>query len=107
MRRQATRLAALATGATVLLTLGVTAASASAGTTHGPSSRPLPYQVFAPYYEMYDTSTDLAALSQQSGSRYLSMAFLETDSSGSCPAYWDGDSAGPIASSKDGSDIGA
>jgi hypothetical protein len=105
MRRQATRLAALATGATVLLTLGVTAASASAGTTHGPSSRPLPYQVFAPYYEMYDTSTDLAALSQQSGSRYLSLAFLETAASGSCTAYWDGDSTEPIASSSYGSDI--
>src|ERR1700677_1205403 len=105
MRRQATRLAALATGATVLLTLGVTAASASAGTTHGPSSRPLPYQVFAPYYEMYDTSTDLAALSQQSGSRYLSLASREPPASGSCTAYWDGDSTEPIASSSYGSDI--
>jgi hypothetical protein len=105
MRRQATRLAALATGAAVLLTLGVTAASASAGTEHGPSSRPLPYQVFAPYYEMYDTSTDLAALSQQSGARYLSLAFLETATSGSCTAYWDGDTTQPIAASSYGSDI--
>src|ERR1700678_2537021 len=107
MRRQATRLAALATGATVLLTLGVTAASASAGTTHGPSSRPLPYQVFAPYYEMYDTSTDLAALSQQSGAKYLSLAFLETAAAGSCTAYWDGDTTQPIAASSYGSDIAA
>jgi hypothetical protein len=105
MRRQATFLAALATGAAVLLTLGVTAASASAGTAHGPSSRPLPYQVFAPYYEMYDTSTDLAALSQQSGARYLSLAFLETATSGSCTAYWDGDTTEPIAASSYGSDI--
>jgi hypothetical protein len=104
MRRHATLLAVLATGAaTALLTLGVTAASAS--TAHGPGSRPLPYQVFAPYYEMYDTSTDLAALSQQSGSRYLSLAFLETAASGSCTAYWDGDSTEPIASSSYGSDI--
>ena len=105
MRRQATLLAALATGAAALLTLGVTAASASAGTGPGPSSRPLPYQVFAPYYEMYDTSTDLAALSQQSGSRYLSLAFLETAASGSCTAYWDGDITEPIAPSSYGSDI--
>src|SRR6266700_5723471 len=105
MRRQATLLAALATGATALLTLGVSAASAGAGTGHGPSSRPLPYQVFAPYYEMYDTSTDLAALSQQSGSRYLSLAFLETAASGSCTAYWNGDITQPIASSSYGSDI--
>jgi hypothetical protein len=109
MRRQATVLAALATGATALLTLGVTSAGASASpsTGHNPISRPLPYQVFAPYYEMYDTSTDLAALSQQSGARDLTLAFLETDASGSCSAYWDGDTTQPIAASSYGSDIAA
>jgi hypothetical protein len=106
MRRRATLLAALATGATALLTLGATAASASPGTGHGTTSRPLPYQVSAPYYEMYDTSTDLAALSQQSGSRYLSLAFLQTAASGSCTAYWDGDATKPIAPSSYGGDIG-
>lgn len=107
MRRQETLLAALATGATALLALGVTAASASAGasTWHAPSSRPLPYQVFAPYYEMYDTSTDLAALSQQSGSGYLSLAFLQTAAAGSCTAYWDGDITEPIGPSSYRSDI--
>jgi hypothetical protein len=77
-RRHARLLATLAAGATVLLALGVNTAGASAGTGHGPGPRSLPYQVFAPYYEMYDTSTDLAQLSQQSGARYLSLAFLET-----------------------------
>jgi hypothetical protein len=108
-RRQATLLAALATGTAALVTLGVTTAGASAATGaangHGASSRPLPYQVFAPYYEMYDTSTDLATLSQQSGARDLSLAFLETATSGSCTAYWDGDTSQPIASSSFGSDI--
>jgi hypothetical protein len=106
-RRQATLLAALATGVSALLTLGFTTAGASAGTGHGPSSRPLPYRVFAPYYEMYDTSTDLAALSQQSGARYLSLAFLQTAASGSCTAYWNGDTTKPIASSSYGGDIAA
>ena len=105
MRRQTTLLTALAAGATALLTLGVTGTGASASTGHDSSSRPLPYQVFAPYYEMYDTSTDLAALSQQSGARYLSLAFLETAASGSCTAYWDGDTTEPIAASSYGSDI--
>ena len=105
MRRQTTLLMALATGASALLTLGVTAAGASASTGHDASSRPLPYQVFAPYYEMYDTSTDLAALSQQSGAGYLSLAFLETAAAGSCTAYWDGDTTEPIAASSYGSDI--
>lgn len=106
-RRQATLLAALATGVSALLALGFTTAGASADTGHGPSSRPLPYRVFAPYFEMYDTSTDLAALSQQSGARYLSLAFLQTAASGSCTAYWNGDTTKPIAPSSYGSDIAA
>jgi len=109
-RRQATLLAAaLAGGTAALVALGVTTAGASvgagAGAGHGASSRPLPYQVFAPYYEMYDTSTDLATLSQQSGAKDLSLAFLETATSGSCTAYWDGDTSQPIAASSFGSDI--
>ena len=111
-RRKATLLAALAAGGTALLALGAAApgaaaATGSAGAAHYPSSRPLPYQVFAPYYEMYDTSTDLAALSQQSGARYLSLAFLQTAASGSCTAYWDGDTTKPIAPSSYGADIAA
>ena len=105
-RRQATFLAALATGTTALLTFGATA-TASAGTGDGLSSRALPYQVFAPYYEMYDTSTDLAALSQQSGAKDLSLAFLQTAAPGSCTAYWNGDATKPIASSSYGADIAA
>ena len=112
MRRQATLLAALAAGATALLALGSTAAGAATtggGARAGAEStaRPLPDQVFAPYYEMYDTSTDLAALSQQSGARYLSLAFLQTAAAGSCTAYWDGDTSEPIAPASYGADIAA
>jgi hypothetical protein len=111
-RRKATLLAALAAGGTALLALGATAtgaaaATGNAGTGHFPISRPLPNQVFAPYYEMYDTSTDLATLSQQSGARYLSLAFLQTAATGSCTAYWDGDTTEPIAPASYGSDIAA
>ena len=111
-RRKAILLAALATGSTALLALGASAtgaaaATGNAGTVHYPISRPLPNQVFAPYYEMYDTSTDLAAQSQQSGARYLSLAFLQTAAAGSCTAYWDGDTTEPIAPASYGSDIAA
>jgi hypothetical protein len=106
-RRKAILLTALATGATAVLALGASTVSASAADGHAPSSRPLPYRVFAPYYEMYDTSTDLASLSQQSGARYLSLAFLQTAASGSCTAYWDGDTTQPIAQSSYGADIAA
>lgn len=104
-RRHATLLATLATGTTAVLALGFTAIGASAGTGHGPASRHLPRQVFAPYYEMYDTSTDLAALSRQSDAKYLSLAFLQTAAPGSCTAYWDGDTSQPIAASSFGADI--
>jgi hypothetical protein len=111
-RRKATLLAALAAGGTALLALGATATGAAAATGNAgtgllPISRPLPNQVFAPYYEMYDTSTDLAAQSQQSGARYLSLAFLQTAAAGSCTAYWDGDTTKPIAPASYGSDIAA
>ena len=107
MRRKATLLAAMATGATALLALGATTASASPGTGHPAISRPLPYQVSAPYYEMYDTGTDLAALSQQSGSKFLSLAFLQTAAAGSCTADWDGDTTKPISPASYGTDIAA
>ena len=63
--------------------------------------------MFAPYYETYDTSGDLAAQSQQSGARLLSLAFLETAAAGSCTAYWNGDTTEPIAPAALGTDIAA
>ena len=96
---------ALATATAAVVTLGCTAAGASAST--WPTSRPLPYRVFAPYFETYDTTAGPAALSQESGARVLSLAFLETAQSGSCTAYWNGDTSEPIAYSSFGSDISA
>jgi hypothetical protein len=105
MRRHTPLLAAVAAATAALVTIGFTAAGASAGIWH--RSRPLPYQVFAPYFETYDTASGPAALSQQSGARFLSLAFLETAQAGSCTAYWNGDTTEPIAASSFGSDIAA
>jgi hypothetical protein len=115
MRRLTPLLAALATTTAAVVTLGFATAGASAAVSAragaaghgvpGPVARPLPYQVFAPYYETYDTSGDLAAQSQQSGAKFLSLAFLETATAGSCTAYWNGDTTEPIAASSFGSDI--
>jgi hypothetical protein len=105
MRRHTPLLAAVAAATAALVTIGFTAAGASAGIWH--RSRPLPYQVFAPYFETYDTAGGPAALSQQSGARFLSLAFLETAQAGSCTAYWNGDTTEPIAASSFGSDIAA
>jgi hypothetical protein len=68
----------------------------------------LPPHVFAPYFEAYDTTGGgLAQLSQESGAKYLSLAFLQTDQPGSCTAYWNGDTSSPISPSSFGADIAA
>jgi chitinase len=64
----------------------------------------LPAHVFAPYFETY-TSDSPAKLSRQSGAKFLTMAFLETPSVGSCTVYWNGDPAAPVAWSTYGADI--
>jgi hypothetical protein len=106
MRRHFRILAALAVATTMAAAFGLAPASASTSTWHGDNG--LPSHVYAPYFETYDTTDGgLAALSQQSGARYLSLAFLETAKPGSCTAYWDGDTSEPIAPSSFGSDIAA
>jgi len=102
MKRHAASLAALA--AATLTAIGLTAPGASADGWRSPG---LPQHVFAPYFETYDTSAGLAALSQQSGARFLSLAFLQTDQPGSCTAYWDGNTSQPISPASFGSDIAA
>lgn len=66
----------------------------------------LPSHVFAPYFEAW-TGDSPSALSSQSGAKYLTMAFLQTASSGSCTVDWNGDASMPVSSSTFGSDISA
>jgi hypothetical protein len=104
MRRHPPRLALLAAATVTVTTIGFTASAASADGRHGPG---LPRHVLAPYFETYDTSAGVAALSRQSGARYLSLAFLQTAQPGSCTAYWDGDTSQPISQASFGADIAA
>jgi hypothetical protein len=107
MRRRRALLAALA-AATATFAIAATATGASASTGAGAQHRALPHQLFAPYFETYDTTDGgMAALSQASGSKYLSLAFLQTAQAGSCTADWNGNPATPIARSSFGSDIAA
>ena len=95
----------LAGSALMLSSLAAAApASAAVGGAHG---KPLPYRIFAPYYEAWDTADAPAALAQASGNKYLSLAFLQTPSSGSCEADWNGDPTEPISQATFGSDIAA
>jgi len=106
MRRHPRSLTILAASSAAALALGLTAAGASASAGNGNSTH-LPHSVFAPYFEMYDTAAGPAALARQSGSKFLSLAFLQTAQSGSCTAYWDGDPTTPISAASFGADIAA
>src|SRR5580700_225638 len=99
-------LTALATtvAATTVAAAGLAAAGLGASPAFASGNTPMPAHVFAPYYEAYDTSGGGPyALSQASGAKYVSMAFLQTASAGSCTAYWNGDTSTPIAQSSFGS----
>jgi hypothetical protein len=112
MKRHTSVLAALAAASATLIGIGFAFAAPGASATAAATASAarhfgddLPRQVFAPYFETYNTSGDMATLSQQSGARFLSLAFLQTAQAGSCTAYWDGDPAKPIASTTFGADI--
>jgi Carbohydrate binding domain/Glycosyl hydrolases family 18 len=97
-RRLPLLVAAAATVLTGAIALAVSGSPASAAGT------PLPAHVFAPYFEAYNGDNP-ATLSSQSGAKYLTMAFIQTASQGSCTVYWNGDSSEPISSSTFGSQI--
>ena len=86
--------------------LALATAGGAPSAAHASSSpwAPLPAHVFAPYFEAYTTDSP-AALSRESGARYLTLAFIQTPAAGSCTIDWNGDPATPIASSVYGSDI--
>jgi chitinase len=62
----------------------------------------LPAHLFTPYFEAY-TPDSPWQLSHQSGAKYLTMAFLQTPSRGSCTITWNGTAA--VAWSTYGPDI--
>jgi hypothetical protein len=87
MARPRTRLsivAAIAIGGLLIQAGGVTAATA------------LPTRVYAPYFETWTTDS-LTTVSQQSGVKHFTLAFLETTSKSSCTLAWDGDKAQPVS----------
>ena len=63
------------------------AAGHAAGTA---ASRPLPQQLFAPYFETW-TKNSIPAVATKSGARYFTLAFLQTPRKGSCTVAWNGD----------------
>jgi hypothetical protein len=99
-RLRACLTAAVAAAAVLpLALLGGPPAAAATGT-------PLPAHSFAPYFETWTTDS-IADLAQQSGARYLTLAFLETLSKTSCTLAWNGEKSQTLASGRYLSDIAA
>ncbi|WP_051386065.1 glycosyl hydrolase family 18 protein [Actinokineospora inagensis] len=88
--------ALLATVAAAASVVGITLATNSAQAAPA-AAKPLPARVFAPYFEAW-TGENPATLSAASGAKYLTMAFIQTASKGSCTALWNGDTSMPIGS---------
>jgi hypothetical protein len=88
---------------TAVATLGLASVPA-AHAAAAPRATPLPTHVFAPYFEAW-TGADPATLATNSGAKYLTMAFIQAATKGSCTPYWNGDTSLPIASSSFGSSI--
>jgi hypothetical protein len=95
---------------TALLGAAVAAVSvsglvASADAATAPKATPLPTHVFAPYFETYQDGQSPSAMAKQAGVKYLTFAFLQTASAGSCTLLWDGTTA--IGSGSFGTEIAA
>ncbi|MFJ9839629.1 glycosyl hydrolase family 18 protein [Kitasatospora sp. NPDC101155] len=89
---------------TACATLAASAGLVAAGTDTAQAATPLPSRVFAPYFESW-TGQSPATLAAQSGAKYLTMAFLQAATKGSCTPYWNGDTSKPVSSSTFGADI--
>ena len=64
----------------------------------------LPAHVYAPYFETWTTDS-IATTAQQSGSRYVTLAFLESLNKKSCTLAWNGSSSQTVAGGRYLSDI--
>lgn len=87
---------AIATMSAGFLSVSTTAAHAADPT--------VPSQIYAPYWESYSGDDPLQEW-QASGTQFMTAAFLQTATPGSCTVYWDGDTGEPVSSSTWGSDF--
>jgi len=106
MRLPATRLSTKVRASLAALTVaaGASGLVAVVGAGAAQAATALPAHVFAPYFEAWNGDS-LSGLSSQSGAKYLTMAFLQTASAGSCTVDWNGSTSTPVSSSVFGSDI--
>ncbi len=85
-------------------TLAVAVALAAGPGANATAATALPAHVYAPYFESWTTDS-IAGLAQQSGSRYMTLAFLETLNKHSCTLAWNGSSSQTVAAHRYAADI--
>lgn len=90
----------LVTGMAIAVTL-IPATGSSAG-----AATALPAHVYAPYFETWTTDS-IATAAQQSGSKYFTLAFLESLNKHSCTLAWNGSSSQTVSAGRYASDIAA
>jgi hypothetical protein len=90
-----TRKRSRAAGAAALLALAALASGAGGAS----AATALPTHVYAPYFETWSTDS-LTTVSQQSGVKHFTLAFLETTSKTSCTLAWNGVSSQTVASGR-------
>jgi hypothetical protein len=66
------------------------------GTSFAAAASPIPARVYAPYFETW-TGDSITTIAQQSGARYLTLAFLETTGKSSCTLGWNGSRTQTVA----------
>jgi len=88
------RIALGLTASTCLLSALVVGGGAASAATY----TPLPLHVYAPYYETYlaPNTASIASTAQASGAKYMTLAFLQAPSKGSCSLSWNGLSTQPL-----------
>jgi hypothetical protein len=97
--RPAPRAASLIAGLPTMTAITAAVSAAMAVTMAGPvpgaaaavapAAIGIPARVYAPYFETWTAST-IPAMAQKSGSRYFTLAFLQTPKPGSCTLAWNG-----------------
>jgi hypothetical protein len=91
------RLVVVAATAVALLASGPAAVSA-APAHHSGGLRPLPYRLYAPYYESYlapDTPS-ITATAKASGAKFMTIAFLQSKGTKSCAVDWNSAASQPL-----------
>jgi hypothetical protein len=90
----------VASAVTALAASEMTAGMAGAGTvSSGPAATALPSHVYAPYFEAW-TPENVFTVASHSGSKYLTLAFLQTAKKGSCTPDWNGEAKEPYTAGR-------